>query len=136
MLRLATIALTATALSTGVALAQNNNNDMSSNNTNAAASTQNQTIPQQLKDQLKQEGYTNVQVVPGSFLVSAKNKNGNPVEMVVGPRSITMVTMQKSGQSATTGSGQGNEGSSSMGSSSNGTSSSSTDTSNSSDNNK
>jgi len=96
MLRLATITLTAAVLSTGVALAQGNNNDMSSNN-NATASNQTQNIPQQLKDQLKQEGYTNVQVVPGSFLISAKSKNGNPVRMVVGPNSITMLTMQKSG---------------------------------------
>lgn len=105
MLRLAVTALLATAMTQGVALAQNNDT-MSNHHNNATASSQTQQdIPQQLKSQLKDEGYTNIKIVPGSFLVSAKNKNGNPVQMVVGPHSITMLTMQKSGLSSTTGAG-------------------------------
>lgn len=105
MLRLAATVLLATALTQGVAVAQNNSS-ATSGDTNTTTSAQNaQSIPQELKKQLRDEGFSNVEIVPGSFLVSAKDKDGNPVQMVVGPHSITMLTMEKSGPSSTTGSG-------------------------------
>ena len=46
----------------------------------------------QIEDQLTKNGYTDVSVMPSSFLVRAKDKAGNPVEMVIGPDSLTTVT--------------------------------------------
>ena len=49
-------------------------------------------IRQQLQDQLAKAGYTDVKVMPSSFFVQAKDKQGNPVAMVIGPDSFTEVT--------------------------------------------
>ena len=49
-------------------------------------------IRQQIQDQLSKTGYTGVQIMPSSFLVRAKDKSGNPVEMIIGPDSFTEVT--------------------------------------------
>jgi hypothetical protein len=48
-------------------------------------------IRQQLQDQLTKAGYSDVKIVPSSFFVEAKDKNGNPVQMVISPDSITAV---------------------------------------------
>ena len=101
MLRLTMTALLATALVPGVALAQSGGS-ASSNETKEMTSAQNtQSIPQELKDQLKEEGFSDVQIVPGSFLIAAKNEDGDPVRMVVGPHSVTMLTLDRSSQSST-----------------------------------
>lgn len=71
-------------------------------------------VRQQVKQDLQQAGFTNVQVMPESFLVRAKDKEGRPVMMVINPDSITAVT--------TTGnSGQSNSGQNSGQSNSNST---------------
>ncbi len=49
-------------------------------------------IRQHVKDELQQAGFTNVQVMPESFLVRAKDKQGSPVMMVINPDSITAIT--------------------------------------------
>ncbi len=49
-------------------------------------------VRQQVKQDLQQAGFTNVQVMPESFLVRAKDKEGRPVMMVINPNSITAVT--------------------------------------------
>jgi hypothetical protein len=49
-------------------------------------------IRQQLQDDLAKAGYTDVKIMPSSFLVEAKDKKGAAVEMVIGPDSITEVT--------------------------------------------
>jgi PRC-barrel domain len=41
---------------------------------------------------LQQSGFTDVKVVPDSFLVQAKDKSGNPVTMFIGPNSFDEVT--------------------------------------------
>ena len=48
-------------------------------------------LPQQIKQDLKDDGFTDVKVVPGSYVVSAKDKRGNAVTMFIGPHSYTMV---------------------------------------------
>ena len=63
-----------------------------------------QAVPQEIKQKLTADGFTNVQVVPGSFLVSAKDKNGDPVMMVIGPHSMTILTELPSAHGGTTGS--------------------------------
>jgi hypothetical protein len=47
---------------------------------------------QQVTRDLQQAGFTDVKVIPDSFLVQAKDKSGNPVTMFINPTSMTMVT--------------------------------------------
>ncbi len=51
----------------------------------AQSQTKQQPIQQQVQDNLKQAGYTDIKVMPESFLVRAKDKSGNPVMMVINP---------------------------------------------------
>jgi hypothetical protein len=46
---------------------------------------------QQIRDQLTKDGYSTITVMPSSFFVRAKDKAGNPVEMVIGPDSFTEI---------------------------------------------
>lgn len=62
-------------------------------------------IRQEVKDNLAQAGFTNIRVMPESFLVRATDKAGNPVMMVINPDSITEITGMASGQGS---SSQGN----------------------------
>ena len=62
---------------------------------NAAVSTGQNATPQiaaKIRSNLEQAGFTDIQVVPQSFLVRAKDKQGNPAMMVMTPTSFTMVT--------------------------------------------
>jgi hypothetical protein len=65
------------------------------------------------------ERHQHVNVVPGSFLVSAKDKCGDPVTMVIGPNSMMMLTQaefyddahsSRDSKNATTGSAAATEG--------------------------
>jgi hypothetical protein len=49
-------------------------------------------LRQQLTNSLQQAGFTNIKVIPDSFLVQANDKSGNPVTMSIGPNSATEVT--------------------------------------------
>jgi hypothetical protein len=51
-----------------------------------------QAIQQQVQNNLKQAGFTDIQIMPSSFLVRAKDSAGNPVMMVINPDSVTTVT--------------------------------------------
>jgi hypothetical protein len=51
-----------------------------------------QALPAQLQKMLTDAGLRDVQVVPHSFLVRAKDQDGNPVLMMVNPDSIMAVT--------------------------------------------
>src|SRR3569623_424956 len=87
-----------------------------SSNTPSPAATSNaqpaQNLPAQIRSKLEQDGFTDVNVVPGSFLVSAKDKGGDPVTMIIGPNSMMMLT-QVPTASSTTGSGVKSDSSSS-----------------------
>ena len=106
MLKLVIAAALAGAIASP-ALAANSSANQSGSTNNMASPQSTQSLPSEIRAKLKQDGFTNVQVVPGSFLVSAKDKNGDPVTMVIGPNSMMMVTeapnSNKSG-SGTTGS--------------------------------
>jgi hypothetical protein len=54
-------------------------------------------LPQEIRDRLKAEGFKDVEVVPNSFIVSAKDKNDNPVMMLIGPNGTTVVKKSKAG---------------------------------------
>lgn len=49
-------------------------------------------LRQQLTSSLEQAGFTNIKVIPDSFLVQANDKSGNPVTMSIGPNSMSEVT--------------------------------------------
>ena len=50
------------------------------------------TLRQQMTTDLQQSGFTNVKVMPNSFLVQANDKAGNPVTMFITPNSMAEVT--------------------------------------------
>ena len=56
-----------------------------------------QNLPQKIHDKLVEQGYSDVRVVPQSFLISAKDMNGNPVVMLIGPNSMTVLAAPPSG---------------------------------------
>jgi len=107
LIRLFACAVLAASLAPGIALAEQNNTYPSKSNTmdNSAAVQNPQQLPEQIKSKLRQDGFTDVKVIPGSFLVSAKDKNGDNVNMVIGPNSILMLTQASGSSSATTGTG-------------------------------
>jgi hypothetical protein len=74
-------ALAAAALACGVAWAQS---------PQPADDAQN--LPQKIHDDLVSRGFTDVHVVPQSFLISAKDKTGKAIVMLVGPNSMTVLS--------------------------------------------
>ena len=53
-------------------------------------------IPQKLRDKLTADGYQDVKIAPGSYIVSAKDKDGHRVMMMIGPTSMTMMKVPDS----------------------------------------
>jgi len=49
-------------------------------------------VPKKIHDELTSQGFKDVKVVPGSFIVSAKNKDDQPVMMLIGPGGMTVMT--------------------------------------------
>lgn len=92
--RIVAVPLFAATLATGVwaQTNQNQSNDARTNNATQGNVSQ-QTLPQQIRQKLTNQGYTDVQVVPGSFIVNAKDKEGDPITMIIGPHSITAFTL-------------------------------------------
>jgi hypothetical protein len=67
----------------------------STSDQNAAPSAQAPThLSQKLRDDLGKAGFTDITIMPSSFLVRAKDAQGNPVMMVINPDSVTEVTQQ------------------------------------------
>lgn len=56
-----------------------------------------QTVREKLTKNLHDAGFTDIQVMPSSFLVRAHDRDGNPVMMVINPDSVTAVTEMKNG---------------------------------------
>jgi hypothetical protein len=111
--RILTAVALATALATA-AYAANTSSGSSANttgmnnakNANSASETSNaqqtaQNLPQEIRAKLKDDGFTDVKVVPGSFIVSAKDKRGEPMIMMIGPNSMMMVTQATKGGTGT-----------------------------------
>ena len=51
---------------------------------------------QKMRDDLMKAGFTDIHIMPSSFLVRAKDSSGNPVMMVVNPDSVTAITEENS----------------------------------------
>ncbi|MGB7976163.1 MAG: hypothetical protein WCF81_17875 [Roseiarcus sp.] len=67
----------------------------STNSQNATPATQAPAhVSQRLRDDLTKAGFTNITIMPSSFLVRAKDSQGNPMMMVINPDSVTEVTAQ------------------------------------------
>jgi hypothetical protein len=93
-----------------VALAQGASSNSGSAPVQATATKSQMSVSslrQQLTNSLQQSGFTNIKVVPDSFLVQANDKSGNPVTMFIGPNSTAEFTTVESNDQ-TTGSNTGN----------------------------
>ncbi len=67
----------------------------STNTQSAAPSTQAPAhVSQKLRNDLTKAGFTNITIMPSSFIVRAKDSDGNPMMMVINPDSVTEVTAQ------------------------------------------
>lgn len=51
-----------------------------------------QQLEQKITQDLRSDGYTNIRVVPDSFLVNATDKRGNPVVMIINPHSVFAIS--------------------------------------------
>ena len=51
-------------------------------------------LGQKLRDDLAKAGFTNITIMPSSFVVRAKDSQGNAVMMIINPDSLTEVTEQ------------------------------------------
>jgi hypothetical protein len=49
-------------------------------------------LSQKLRDDLTKAGFTDITIMPSSFVVRAKDSQGKPVMMVINPDSLTKVT--------------------------------------------
>ena len=49
-------------------------------------------IQQRLSQDLQRAGFRDIHIMPESFLVRAKNKDGMPVMMIINPDSVTAIT--------------------------------------------
>ena len=59
-----------------------------------------QQVMQKIHDDLTAKGFKDVRVVPGSFIVSGTDQQGNPVMMLIGPDSMTVLAPADSGDSS------------------------------------
>jgi hypothetical protein len=82
-------ALAALALGSGAAWAQSKDVDPNQ-------------VPDKIREKLSAEGYQDVKVAPGSYVVSAKDKDGNRVVMLIGPTSMTMMKVPDNPSTAQT----------------------------------
>ena len=77
----------------GQSLAQGAHDQMPSMKSSANQSTHNkQGMRAQMRDMLRDTRFTDIHVMPGSFVIHAKDKDGNPVVMNVDPNSFTEMT--------------------------------------------
>lgn len=57
-------------------------------------------IAQKMREDLSKAGFTDIQIMPSSFLVRAKNSSGNPVMMVINLDSVTAITEENTNASS------------------------------------
>jgi hypothetical protein len=85
-------AILTTVSTAALAQAASSNSGSAPTTTTANSQPNGTNLRQQLTNNLQQSGFTNIKVVPDSFLVQATDKSGNPVTMFIGPNSSTEVT--------------------------------------------
>ena len=75
----------------GDASSQNDQSAIYNGNRNGKAAMR---IGQALRTDLSKAGYTDITIMPTSFMVRAKDSQGNPVTMVISPDSVTAITQE------------------------------------------
>jgi sporulation protein YlmC with PRC-barrel domain len=85
-----------------VAWAQNSNNSQPPDSA-AQTTPKQQHLGADLKNMLQKSGYTDIRLAPTSFMVRAKDSDGNPVMMSISPDSFTEVTDVSPTNGSTTG---------------------------------
>ena len=50
-----------------------------------------QKITEALQQKLAQQGFTDVDIMPGSFVVTAKDKDGEPIALLIDPHSTVVL---------------------------------------------
>jgi hypothetical protein len=87
------LATAATFMLSTTAMAQttSNNTAADTNQPQNQAAMHGADLQQQVRGNLRQAGFTDIKVVPDSFLVQAKDKTGNPITMMINPDSVTEV---------------------------------------------
>jgi hypothetical protein len=100
------------------AFAQNQTSNSQASSQPSTNSNQNLVAAQQIQQDLKKAGFTDVKVVAESFVVQAKSKDGDPVLMTIGPHGMSVFEAMNSNsnaphQSGTTGSTGSSQGTSS-----------------------
>lgn len=80
MKRLLVVAVVALATASSLVLAR------------TASASDAQTLQQRMLANLNQSGFSDVKVTPGSFYVSARDQDGNPVSMFITPNSMAEIT--------------------------------------------
>jgi hypothetical protein len=81
--RMSCMAAAAAVLASGVAVAQDA----------SRAEDALQAMPQKIRDKLTAQGFRDVKVTPGSFVVSARDQDGQRVVIVIGPTETTMMKL-------------------------------------------
>jgi sporulation protein YlmC with PRC-barrel domain len=84
-----------------------------SQNENAGQTAPAANMRANLRNMLEKSGYKDIRVAPSSFVVRAKDTDGNPVIMSVSPDSFTEVTNLNDSPASTTGSASNDNGSTS-----------------------
>ena len=86
------LALLLAAGAAGPTFAETATNTPPSNNGQTTPSEPGMTLRQQVQNDLAKAGFTDIRVMPKSFLVRAKDPKGNAVMMVINPDTLTEVT--------------------------------------------
>ena len=89
-----------------IAYAQDAKSTQPSTTANQTASKQH--LRADLKNMLQKSGYTDIRVAPTSFMVRAKDSDGNPVVMSISPDSFTEFTGTSTTNGTTTGAATAN----------------------------
>ena len=83
------------------AMAQTSPSGNNATNGHAAAGMNGPSIRQHIQQDLEKAGYTNIKIMPASFVAEAKDKQGDPVTLLITPDSVTTVVEEPaSGKSA------------------------------------
>jgi hypothetical protein len=95
------------------AFAQNQNptSTLQAASQRSASSDQNLAAAQQIKQDLKTAGFTDVKVVAESFVVPAKTKDGSPVVMTIGPHGMSVFEAMNGTSGSAASSGESTTGS-------------------------
>ncbi len=82
-----------------------NSNPPTTGSISAPDQNQNQSIniKQQVQQNLSKAGYSDIKIMPESFLVRAKDPSGNPIMMVINPDSVAAVTFAPNNTNNSTG---------------------------------